>query len=155
MAVLVLLLAAGPAEAKRRPKPDRTPPVSTITTEDMAVKVGVDSSEPPEAIREHTLVEGTARDNKRGQIDYVVIRFTREDPVAGHLGEIEVDTCEPPRRTCLWTARVPWLDDDLIEADPVMGITHGVPAVWDVEVYAVDEAGNRERNGPAIQIVVI
>jgi hypothetical protein len=152
--------AAGAAAAKKKPKPDRTPPRSVIHDEDMSVKVGMDAdqdapAQPPARLAPHTMVTGSTRDNKGGLIDYVVIRFSREDPVAGTLGEIETATCEPPRRTCHWSARVPWLDDDLIMADPVLGLTHGVPAIWNVTVKAYDEAGNVEANGPAIQIVVI
>ena len=164
--VLVLLLSAlhgaPPAAAKTtaKPKPDRTPPRSVIHDEDMAVKVGMDAdrdapAQPPPPVAPLTMVTGTTTDNKGGTIDYVVIRFSREDPVAGTLGEIETATCEPPRRTCRWSARVPWLDDDLIDADPMMGITHGLPAVWTVSVKSYDRAGNVEANGPAIQIVVI
>jgi hypothetical protein len=154
LVAVLLSVAVPPAVAKSKPKPDRTPPVSTIHTEDMALRAGVDG-EPPEPVRALTLVEGTSRDNKRGLIDYVVIRFTREDPVGGHLGAIEVDTCEPPHRTCNWSATVPDLDDKLIQADPMMGVMHALPAVWDVQVKAYDKAGNVETNGPAIQIVVI
>ena len=161
-AVLIVGLLAVPADAvaKKKKKPDRTPPTSTIHTKNNAVRIGMDAdqdapAQPPGPALKYTMVTGSTVDNAGGLIDYVVIRFSREDPVGGTLGEIETATCEPPRRTCRWQARVPWLDDDLIMADPVLGVTHGVPAVWNVTVKAYDEAGNVETNGPAIQIVVI
>jgi hypothetical protein len=161
-AVLIVGILAVPADAakRRKPKPDRTPPRSVIHDENNAVKLGMDAdqdapAQPPAQLEPSTKVTGTSTDNKGGLIDYVVIRFHREDPLGGTLGEIETATCEPPRRTCHWEARVPWLDDDLIQADPVLGVTHGIPAIWTVSVKAYDEAGNVETSGPEIQIVVI
>ena len=162
LALTAALATAAPpaATAATKAKKDRTPPRSVIHTEDGAVKVGMDADrdapvKPPARLREHTLVTGTTTDRKGGRIDYVVIRFSREDPVAGTLGEIETATCEPPRRVCHWTAPVPWLDDDLIGADPLLGATHGLPAEWTVTVKAYDEAGNVERRPPSITILVI
>jgi hypothetical protein len=162
LVALVLSLAAPPAGAgaKPKPKPDRTPPHSVIHTKNMAIKIGTDAdqdapAQPPATLLPYSLVEGRTTDNKGGLIDYVVIRFSHDDPLVGTAGAIETATCEPPRRVCNWTARVPWLDDDLIMADPVLGLAHGVPAIWNVTVKGYDEAGNVETNGPAIQIVVI
>ncbi|MCA1727391.1 MAG: hypothetical protein LC722_07020 [Actinobacteria bacterium] len=162
-AAILLVLAGGTAPsaaAKAKPKPDRTPPHSVIDDRNNAVKIGMDADrdapvQPPGPLAPRTVVTGRTTDNKGGLIDYVVIRFSHEDPVAGTLGEIETATCEPPRRTCRWSARVPWLDDDLIIADPVLGITHGIPARWTVTVKAYDEAGNVEPRGPSITILVI
>ncbi len=42
----------------------------------------------PAVLEPYTKVTGITTDAKGELIDYVVIRFTREDPVGGTLGEI-------------------------------------------------------------------
>jgi hypothetical protein len=159
LALTLLLATPAVADAKARPKPkDRVAPTSTLTTADGAVMAPVPGVGPLAGIGE---VRGHSSDTGSG-VEAVFVTYIREvnGVVVGMVAfEWWITGCEGAPKVCEWSVPVPGpflLEDPVffvLVTAPIEYLLY-TPGQWHVGVNAVDRAGNQERHGPEIDILV-
>ena len=156
---LILLLVGivpGNAAAKARPK-DRVRPVSTIETEDGAVLVPAPVQAGP--LEPLTTVHGSSADRGSG-VELVNVTYIRDVEgvgfamIAFHGWLIG---CDRTPKVCRWAAPVPGPEAHpffVLFTAPIEYVLF-TPGEWHVVVTAIDGAGNIERRGPEIDVLVV